>query len=147
MSKRLHSCLGQLQELREQSRERAQARFAEQQRRCDRMADAVMRLETLAGSAAPAPADGRLNAALLCNQGAYKDTVLDLARQQRQALAHGRVEAAAAQAALMAEARSEAALTKVRDQLGARLAEDARRQEQKTQDAVAGQAWLRGGRA
>jgi len=146
MTKRLHDCLGQLQELREQSRDRAQARWAEQERRCDRMADAVQRLETLAASSAPAPFDGRTSAALLSNQGAYKDTVLDLARQQRQALTQGRADAAAAQAVLMSEARGEAALAKVRDQVGARIAQDARRQEQKTQDAVATQAWLRGGR-
>jgi flagellar export protein FliJ len=145
MSKPLHQRLGQLCELRTQSRERAQARLAEQQRLCERMAGTVQRLEALAAGAAPA--EGRLDAALLANQGAYKDAVLDLARGQRQALAQGRAEAQAAQAALVEQLRGEAALQQFRSQVGGRLAQDARRQEQKTQDAVAAQAWQRGARS
>ncbi|MBV8503217.1 MAG: flagellar FliJ family protein [Paucibacter sp.] len=146
MSKQLHVNLGRLRELSERARDQAQTHFAEQQRRCERIAGNVDKLEALAGSAAPTAADGRLTAALLANQGAYKDTVLDLARGQRKALDQSRADAAAAQAALISESRREAALDKARSQVGARLALDARRQEQKQQDALASQSWLRGDR-
>jgi len=147
MSRQLHANLDQLHALRERSRDQAQQRLAEQQRLCERIAGTVSRLEMLADSAAAAPADGRLTATLLANQAAYKDRVLDLARGQRQALASGQAAAATARAELMAEVRREAALAQARDQVGERLARDARRQEQKLQDAVAAQSWQRGGRA
>jgi len=144
MSQRLHHNLKRLLDLRVQALETAQTRWAEQQSVSQRIEANIARLETLARTTVVAA--GTCLPSLMVNGGAYKESMLGWAADQRNALEQSRAETAVAHAQVLTAARREKALREAKDRLASSLQGAAARQDQKVQDDIGAQVWWRGGR-
>lgn len=138
--KLLHS-LNRLVDVREREVDRLQAAMADQEATRQRYRNNLERLEELsAGSGVR----GSWSPLLAANSGAYKQNVLLLAAAHRESLAAHEADMAVTRVALQAAARRHEVLAQVRDR---QLESDRRalqRREQKGQDELAAQVWLRG---
>lgn len=132
-----------LAELRARDAERLQTELAERQAQRRRQAEAVERLNALCvgigASAVPA-------AVLAANCAAYKESLLELGRRQQDVLARHDADVDAARLALVAASTRRMALEQAVDGRQQRLDRDAAGREQKRQDDIATQVWLRGQR-
>lgn len=129
--------------VRERELERRVADLARKQALGARYLGNVQKLEQLArqlgGSTGPV-----LDAGLAANRAAYQQGVQALAEAQKQELALHEADAAHTRQAVQTLARRQQALGQVLDRSLAQSQAEQQRREQKSQDAMAGQAWLRG---
>jgi flagellar export protein FliJ len=110
----------------------------------DRYRGNLERLEKLcAGSGA---SSSSLSPALSLNCAAYKQAVMQLAHEHRQDLALHEADMAVAQRALSAASCKHEVLGQVLEQRRHCLREEQKAREQKRQDELAAQSWLRGRR-
>ena len=125
-------------ELRGRELELRQAELAACQAVCSRVETNIERLKALAQGVG-----GGGNAGLALNAIAYKQSLLQLADQQRQELAQRRSEAGQAQQAVSAAAREQEVLDQLLRQNRAKALLAEGRRAQKQQDDLATQVWLR----
>lgn len=144
MSRHLHHSLTRLVDLKSRALESAQTRWAEQQSLSQRIETNIARLEALARTSVVAA--GTCLPSLMVNGGAYKEAMLGWAEDQRAALAQSRADTAAAHADVLAAARREKALREAKDRVALQIQGAQTRDEQKAQDDLGTQVWLRGGR-
>lgn len=134
--------LGMLATLREQEVERLNADMAGKQALRQRYQNNLARMHELADSCGPAHA-GSHSPLQVMNRADYKLAVLHMADRHRQDLALHEADMAVAQTALRTATLRHEVIEQVRDkQLGA-LRQAQQRREQKQQDDLACQVWLR----
>ncbi|MBV8036781.1 flagellar export protein FliJ [Roseateles sp.] len=139
--KQLQLNLRRLVDLRGRELERNQAELAAKEQLRARSAAAVQRLEALNAQLGPTGASAP---SLALNGADYKQAVMQWADQQRQHLAVHEADVAAQRQAVLAVARKQEAVGQLLDRVGERLRADDERRQQKGQDDLAGQVWLRG---
>lgn len=132
--------LARLISLREREVERHQAQLANKQQLRDRQASALERLEMLSRQVQPA---ALTTATLSSNSAAYKQAVLQWADQQRQDLALHDADMAVQRQQMLAVARQQEAYAQLLGRVDLRLQTEQGRLQQKQQDDLAGQVWLR----
>lgn len=133
--------LGTLVDLREREVDRLSAERAEQQVVQQRFHANLARLQGLCNDAAPL---GVQTMALSINRAGYKQALLRLADQHRHDLAQHEAGMAVTQQALTTAAQRHEVLDQVRAGAVRRLQAEQGRREQKRQDDLASQVWLRG---
>lgn len=132
--------LNRLLTLREQEVDRLHGEVAAKEALHRRYHNALERLDTLyAGSGA----SGSLPPALALNCGAYKQNVLQLAATHRDTMAQHEADIAVTRHALREAAQRHQALSQISEKQQAILRLSATRREQKRQDDLATQVWLR----
>lgn len=129
--------------VRERELERRVAELARKQALGARYLGNVQRLEQLAQQLG-GNAGAVLDAGLAANRAAYREGVQAFADSQRQELALHEADTAHTRHAVQQLALRQQALGQVLDRSLAQSQAEQQRQEQKSQDAMAGQAWLRG---
>jgi flagellar export protein FliJ len=139
--KQLQLNLRRLVDLRGRELERQQAELAAREQLCARSAAAVQRLEALNAQLGPT---GASSPSLAVNGADYKQAVMQWADQQRQHLAAHEADVAAQRQTVLAVARRQEAVGQLLDRVGARLQAEDARHEQRGQDELAAQVWLRG---
>ncbi|HSI50170.1 MAG TPA: flagellar export protein FliJ [Ideonella sp.] len=137
--------LDTLSDLRERERDRLEADLASRRVTQQRFQTNLARLEQLAqgGTSANSSAGGNLPLALSLNNANYKQAVLQLADRHRQDLALHEAQMAQAQQALQGAALDHLVMGKVRERQQALVGRLQAGRDQKTQDEMANQAWLR----
>lgn len=138
--KSLHS-LNRLVDLRGREVDRLQAEMAAK--------EAVRRrfhgnLDRLAELCAGSGASGALSPTLALNCGGYKQSVLELAASHRESLALHEADMAVTQRALLAASQRREVLGQVLEQHQERGRQAQQVREQKRQDELATQVWVRG---
>ena len=141
MSQHLQRSLQRLMGLRERELERQQAQLAAKEQLRARYVSTVERLEQLNAQIGPT---GAALPSLAANSAVYKQAVLQWAEQQRQDLALHEADMAVQRQQMLTVARQQQAFGQLLTRVDARLAGEAQRREQKAQDDLAGQVWLRG---
>lgn len=141
MSQHLQRSLQRLMGLRERELERRQAQLAAKEQLRARYVSTVERLEQLNAQIGPT---GAAIPSLAANSAVYKQAVLQWAEQQRQDLALHEADMAVQRQQMLTVARQQQAFGQLLSRVDARLAGEAQRREQKGQDDLAGQVWLRG---
>ncbi|MFT7772919.1 flagellar FliJ family protein [Roseateles sp.] len=139
--KQLQLNLRRLVDLRGRELERHQAELATKEQLRARSAATVQRLEALNAQLGPT---GVSSPSLAANGADYKQAVMQWADQQRQNLAAHEADVAAQRQAVLAVARKQEAVGQLLDRVGERLRVEDERRQQKGQDDMAGQVWLRG---
>ncbi|OWY39971.1 flagellar export protein FliJ [Xenophilus sp. AP218F] len=134
--------LGLLVQLRERDKDKLEAELAKKRRLQERYQRNIERLDALC--AASGASGGAGHPALALNRAGYKGHLQQLLHGQRQDLKLAEADAAVCQRALLAAdlRREQVALARAEAQEEWRRAEG--RREQKLNDELAGQAWLRG---
>jgi flagellar export protein FliJ len=132
-------------DLREREKDRLVGELARAQTASDRQRNMLTRLEGLyqSAGASGAPRAAHLSA-LSLNCGEYKQAVLRMAQAQREQVSAHDAQLAQARQALTQAVHQHEALGQVLARKQADLAQQVSRQEQKRQDDLATQAWLRG---
>ncbi|MGC3962458.1 MAG: flagellar export protein FliJ [Rhodocyclaceae bacterium] len=132
-------------DLREREKDRLVGELARVQNLSERHRKTLTRLEGLyqSAGASGAPKVAHLSA-LSLNCGEYKQAVMRMADAQREQLAVQEAEVQQARQALTQAVRKHEALGQVLARKEADLAREVSQQEQKRQDDLATQAWLRG---
>ena len=132
--------LEHLVDLREREVDRLTADMAAKTALCERYRNNVERLEKLYQSVGPS---GALSPALSLNCAQYKQSVMQLADAHREDLTLHQADMAVAQQVLTAAARKHEALNQVLERSRTQERHERSVHEQKRQDEVATQAWLR----
>lgn len=132
--------LSQLIMLREREVERHQAQLAEKEQLRTRYVNTMARLDELNNQVGPT---GQAQPCQASNNADYKQAVLHWAEQQRQALARHEAEMAVQRQAMLVVARKQEAYIQLLQRTEARVRSQRQRGEQKLQDDMAGQVWLR----
>jgi len=133
--------LDTLADLRERERDRLEADLATRRMTQQRFQTNLARLEQLAQGGSST--GGNLPLALSLNNANYKQAVLQLADRHRQDLALHEAQMAQAQQALQGAALDHLVMGKVRERQQALVGRLQAGRDQKTQDEMANQAWLR----
>ncbi|MET0518976.1 MAG: flagellar export protein FliJ [Burkholderiaceae bacterium] len=136
----LQQSLAQLIALRERELDRHKAELAGKEQLRQRYLSMVQRLETLNAQIGPT---GNALPSLAGNSAAYKQAVLQWAETQRQSLVLHEADMAAQRASLLAAARQQEAYQQLLARNEQRAQSARQRAEQKSQDDLAGQVWLR----
>ncbi|MDN3921570.1 flagellar export protein FliJ [Roseateles violae] len=145
-AKQLQKNLGTLIELRTRELERRQAELARQQALCARVEKTIERLDQL-HQGASAGGGEPLSLGLAQNCVAYKQAVRQMAEGQRRELLQKQAEMGECRAAVKQVALQQQVLGQVLAQSQVRLSSAEQRQQQKQQDDLGAQMWLRGQRA
>lgn len=140
-SQHMRNGLARLVTLRERERERLQALLASQEQLRQRYLGTVQQLEQINVQIG---ASGGAQPLLAANSAQYKQAVLQWAQQQRDDLALHEAEMAVQRRAMLEATRKHEACGQLLARMDARWQHECQRREQKSQDDLAGQVWLRG---
>ncbi|HET9645565.1 MAG TPA: flagellar FliJ family protein [Burkholderiaceae bacterium] len=135
------SCLERLLSLREQQLERLGAEVAAKQVLRSRVNGTVERLEQLCESAG---ASAGLRPVLSANCGDYKASIMELAATQRASLAAHDADLATLRLSVAEAAKRQEALAQLLERRSAELHRSQQVRDQRRQDEVASQMWMRG---